>query len=186
MIRIPATITIAITLGWGIGGCEKADTAAPPDAVAPTEPTTNPSPGSDDPLDDHQRGDAGNYAFGGQSDDGATVQDSGPVIDPTVSTEGSLGPDAVTDAVNQRMDEVGACYQQAMERRRTEDIAGIVAVTFTVERSGKVSGATVSEESIGDPELSACIVRAVSGWTFPSPPDGDATVVRFPFELRNH
>lgn len=179
------TFIIAV-FGLATAACEKKDTATPEDGAATEAPAASTASEDGDPLDDHERPDAGNFAFGGQSEDGSTVEDSGPVIDTTVSTEGSLDADTVTQRVNENMDHIGKCYQGAMERLRTDDLAGIVAVTFTVEASGKVSGATLEAESVGDADLAKCVVDAVASWKFPSPPDGKPTRVRFPFELQNH
>jgi outer membrane biosynthesis protein TonB len=54
-------------------------------------------------------------------------------------------------------------------------------VRFTIAASGEVSEATVTEQTVKDERLAACVVGVVKTSKFPKPRGGGQVVVTWPF-----
>jgi hypothetical protein len=106
-----------------------------------------------------------------------------PEIDTEIATEGSMSPADIATALDAHMGDIHACYQEAIKRTFNEDLAGVVVVNFVVGSGGKVNGAAVTEENLGDQIAIECIVGVVAGSQLPAPSDGEPVRVRFPVEL---
>jgi outer membrane biosynthesis protein TonB len=57
-----------------------------------------------------------------------------------------------------------------------------VVVELTIDESGHVGASDLTESTLTDEAVSACIVSAVARWTFPAPDHGKV-VVTYPFQL---
>jgi TonB family protein len=73
--------------------------------------------------------------------------------------------------------EVRACYERALKRR--PDIGGRLVLRFSLTPAGTVSSVEVDEDTLGDPEVTACVRNAVAAWRFAAPPR--KVEVTFPF-----
>ena len=78
----------------------------------------------------------------------ATVTVSKVTLEP--ATDGAT----VSDAVTKRMDELTACYQDALMSHDAEQ--GVITATFTIKPDGKLSGVEV-KSMMNDSSLEACI-----------------------------
>ena len=113
---------------------------------------------------------------------------SGPGISvralvPEVS--GSLSRDMVRRVVRRHLNQVRYCYEVAL--RQTPGLEGEVRVSFTIAADGSVSGTTVVANTVGSPEVAACIASRPRTWLFPQPEGGGTVVVSqtFVFEPRS-
>lgn len=105
-----------------------------------------------------------------------------PPIAPEVraSFKGTLDPDLIRRIVRAHIPEVRHCYNEGLGR--DPELAGRVAIAFTIAETGNVEASKIQESSLADDEVSACIQAAVTRWIFPRP-DGGAVEVVYPFVL---
>ena len=113
-----------------------------------------------------------------------SVDDLAPLLDDMliellVDSSDGAGPDVVQRVVQERSGEVKYCYEVAL--KRDPKLSGRLDVEWTIQRSGRVTAVKVFEDTVGDPELSACLVERVQGWLFPA--DRANGEVIFPFVL---
>jgi hypothetical protein len=89
--------------------------------------------------------------------------------------------DVIRRVVLRNIGQVNRCYEQGLATN--PGLAGRVAVRFVIGSGGSVIAATVPNETLGMPSVSACIAGAVQRWSFPVPPDSGAITVTYPFSL---
>ncbi len=110
---------------------------------------------------------------------------SSPDIDPkaagdsregcSAQVNGRLPPEAVQRVVRQSFGRLRACYESGL--RRDPGLEGRIAVKFVIDRSGAVVMTSVTERSLPDAEVAACVARAYGAMSFPEPEGGIVTVV---------
>ncbi|MFT3710509.1 MAG: AgmX/PglI C-terminal domain-containing protein [Archangium sp.] len=98
---------------------------------------------------------------------------------PFSATSGGLPKDVIADVIRRGQKQVRACYELA--RKRDARAAGKVAVTFQIGPDGAVFSAEVSDDSVRDERLGACVVDVVKHWQFPRPEGGGNVKVTFPW-----
>jgi TonB family protein len=116
---------------------------------------------------------------GGTTGAGATEKRvSGVVRSEAPAVDGALDPALVSKEVRARIGAVKACYERAL--KRNPSLSGKVKVRWTITAAGTVSGVDISDDSMGDSEVSSCIKQLVARWRFPAP-SGGSVEVEFPF-----
>jgi TonB family protein len=116
---------------------------------------------------------------GGTTGAGATEKRvSGVVRSEAPAVDGALDPALVSKEVRARIGAVKACYERAL--KRNPNLSGKVKVRWTITAAGTVSGVDISDDSMGDSEVSSCIKQLVARWRFPAP-SGGSVEVEFPF-----
>jgi len=103
---------------------------------------------------------------------------SGVVRSEAPAVDGALDPALVSKEVRARIGAVKACYERAL--KRNPNLSGKVKVRWTITAAGTVSGVDISDDSMGDSEVSSCIKQLVARWRFPAP-SGGSVEVEFPF-----
>lgn len=105
----------------------------------------------------------------------------GPQIIPVgvAKVVGSLDKDIVRRVIRRHLNEVKFCYEQQLVRR--PELAGRVTVQFTIAPTGAVAGALVSESTLRNVQVEACVAQAVRRWEFPKP--NGVVMVSYPFVL---
>lgn len=93
---------------------------------------------------------------------------------------GSLDTDLVRRIVRAHINEIRHCYNQGLAR--DPNLKGRVAVKFTIGPKGDILAAELSESTVRDADVGACIVKAVKKWTFPKPAGGPV-IITYPFVL---
>ena len=81
--------------------------------------------------------------------------------------------------IKRHQNEIKFCYEQELQQNK--DLAGKVAVAWTIDPSGGVSEAAVSESSIGNANVESCILQRIRRWKFPEPDGGGIVNVTFPW-----
>jgi len=112
--------------------------------------------------------------FGGRGTRVPTVRQAKAVV------QGSLDKDIIRRIVRAHINEVRYCYNQALAN--DPNAKGRVSVQFTIDVTGKITAATVTESTLADAAVGLCIAKAVKGWTFPKPVGGVVNVT-YPFVL---
>lgn len=93
--------------------------------------------------------------------------------------EGSLSPGEVTAVINRHLGQIQGCYEAGL--LRNSSLAGQIAFEWTVNNSGNVTGAREVSSTVGDPQVSNCILGVIRRMKFPSPSGGDSVTIRYPF-----
>lgn len=94
---------------------------------------------------------------------------------------GSIDKDLIRRIVRAHINEVRHCYNAALVK--DPNAAGRVAITWEINGDGKVSNASVSDNTTGDAALGKCIAAAVEKWQFPQVPGGGTVKITYPFML---
>ena len=123
---------------------------------------------------------------GGVGISGAT--DVGPAVERSVKTnvqalapsveDGHVDPAAIAREIRGRRKAIAACYERALKQQPT--LAGKLVVRFSLAAAGTVSAVDIDEDTLGAPEVGACIRAVVLRWRFPALTDGPAEL-SFPF-----
>ena len=91
---------------------------------------------------------------------------------------GTIDKSTVAQIVQRRLSAIKACYER--ELKSDPDVAGKVVIQFTIEESGRVSGAKVLNDSTGEPRIGQCVANVISRFKFPQPVGGSVTA-SYPF-----
>jgi TonB family protein len=121
---------------------------------------------------------AGNIASGNTGAGVTEKRVTGVVRHEAPAVDGELDPALVSKEVRARIGAVKACYERAL--KRNPNLNGKIKVRWTITAAGTVSGVDISDDSVGDSEVSSCIKQLVARWRFPAP-SGGSVEVEFPF-----
>lgn len=80
--------------------------------------------------------------------------------------------------VKARMGLIKACYENGL--KRNPKLRGKVSVRFTILETGGLSDIAAAQNSLGSPEVAACIVNTMRSWRTQFRPSGPVTV-EYPF-----
>lgn len=119
---------------------------------------------------------AGGY---GSIDLGGKGKGSTRIVPGKTTVVGGLDKDVIMKVIKRHQNEIKFCYEQELQKNPA--LAGKVAVAWTIDPSGAVSEATVSESSIGNANVEGCIVQRIRRWKFPEPDGGGIVNVTFPW-----
>lgn len=92
--------------------------------------------------------------------------------------DGSLDPKLIVKTIKARMAGFKACYENAL--KRSPNLQGKVAITFTIDEEGRVTEASVESDTLGDPDVGRCITGIFKRLRFPKPEEGSVQA-SFPF-----
>lgn len=115
----------------------------------------------------------------GSIDLGGKGKDSTRVIPGKTTVVGGLDKDVIMKVIKRHQNEIKFCYEQ--ELQKDASLAGKVAVAWTIDPTGGVSEANVSESSIGNTNVESCITQRIRRWKFPEPAGGGVVNVTFPW-----
>lgn len=99
-------------------------------------------------------------------------------VDPPVIEEGHADAAAIAREMRSRRKAVSACYERALKQQPT--LAGKLVVRFSLAAAGTVTAVELDEDTLGAPEVFACIRATALRWRFPPLAEGTA-VLSFPF-----
>lgn len=166
----------------------------PPPPTTPTSQATNPDGHGPDAGEPDVQQPVDEPSTEGPPAEGPPEPEAKPSTEPLsvvprvrqakASVEGSLDADIVRRIVRAHVNEIRACYAQAL--RENPKANGRIAVRFTIGASGEVTAAereaTMPQgetlESIAD-----CAAAATETWRFPHPSGGGTVEVISPYVL---
>jgi hypothetical protein len=85
----------------------------------------------------------------------------------------------VVRMIRSRQSAFRRCYETSL--RNNPSLAGRVAVQFTIQPQGNVSGARATENTTADAALASCVVRVISGLRWRTGPEGGPVTFGYPF-----
>ena len=116
------------------------------------------------------------------------VGPSGPVVERDVSSRLKIPPPviegghadlaSITRDIRSRRKAIAACYERAL--KQTPTLAGKLAVRFSITAAGTVSAVDIDDDTLGAPEVGACVRALVLRWRFAPPADAPVEL-SFPF-----
>jgi hypothetical protein len=92
-----------------------------------------------------------------------------------------LSNESVSAMISAHADEVGACYDGALQV--WPGLKGRMAPSVVIWFDGSVAFVHTQESSLDNPALECCINTAVRSWQFGPPEDGNIAIVSLPFVL---
>jgi hypothetical protein len=94
---------------------------------------------------------------------------------------GSLSKELIRRTIHQHINEVRACYEQALIGR--PDLEGRASIKFIIGPSGAVQATALESTDLPDTKVGHCIATAVQRWQFPAPEGAGLVIVTYPFLL---
>ncbi len=107
---------------------------------------------------------------------GAKGGSGGP--NPCGKCEGE-GNSALSSAIQSAAAGARGCYNRALQKG---EVSGRMNVSVTVGSGGQVCGASISNDTVGSPQVSSCVLARFQGRSFPPPTKG-CLVVNVPINF---
>lgn len=101
----------------------------------------------------------------------------------TSEVRGSLSRELIRRYIRRHLNQVRSCYEQRLAS--SPDLAGRVAVRFTIGATGQVSRSDVASSTLGNPQTEQCVAGVVRQIQFPAPEGGGVVQVTYPFTFQN-
>lgn len=92
---------------------------------------------------------------------------------------GTLSKKEVVSVLRKHLRELRLCYHRSVFP--STPLVWKVSLRWVVNRNGSVSQVKVHHSNVHFPQFHQCLMRSVSGWTFPRPRGGKKAKVQFPF-----
>jgi len=99
-------------------------------------------------------------------------------VDAPSVEDGHVDPAAIAREIRNRRKAIAACYERALKQQPT--LAGKLVVRFSLAAAGTVSAVDIDDDTLGAPDVVACIRAVVLRWRFPALAEGPAEL-SFPF-----
>jgi len=119
---------------------------------------------------------------GGTADLGGLQKEIVKVVPGKTIVVGGLSKDVIYKVVKSHEREIQYCYEQELNAR--PDLAGKVAVVWTIGPDGGVTDASVTETSLGADRAEQCMLTKIRRWKFPEVPGGGIVTVTFPWVFK--
>ncbi|MBX5484061.1 MAG: TonB family protein [Myxococcaceae bacterium] len=101
------------------------------------------------------------------------------IIPGKTTVVGGLDRDVIAKVIQRHQNEIKYCYEQ--ELNKDPNLAGKVAVQFTIDPSGSVADANVAETTLANATTENCMLSRIRRWKFPEPKGGGVVTVTFPW-----
>ncbi|WP_338865957.1 AgmX/PglI C-terminal domain-containing protein [Myxococcus stipitatus] len=125
------------------------------------------------------RGDGRGTGGTGGIDLGGRGKSITKVIPGKTTVVGGLDKDVIAKVIRRHQNEIKYCYES--ELNKEPNLAGKVAVAFTIDPTGAVSDATVSETTLNNSRAEQCMISRIRRWKFPEPKGGGVVAVTYPW-----
>jgi hypothetical protein len=99
-------------------------------------------------------------------------------VDPPVIEGGHADLQSIAREIRARRKAIAACYERALKARPT--LAGKLVVRFSITAAGTISAVDIDDDTLGAPEVGACVRALVLRWRF-APPAEAPVELSFPF-----
>ena len=96
-----------------------------------------------------------------------------------IERDATLKADEVARTIRRGMNAIKGCYQRAL--KRNPKLSGKIAIRLVINPTGKVTDVEIETDSVGDSQVTSCIVGYARRWRFPPPEGGGTAEVAVPF-----
>jgi len=100
------------------------------------------------------------------------------VLPPKTIVVGGCERTVIARVIARHSNEVRFCYESRLSN--DPNLAGKLAVSFTIDPTGAVSEADVAQSTLGDSTVEQCVLSRVRRWKFPEP-KGGVCVINYPY-----
>jgi TonB family protein len=94
-----------------------------------------------------------------------------------VAPQPTTDREAIHRVVQAHKSTIQFCYEKELAKK--PDLAGRVTTRFSIDASGAVTEASVTDSTLGDANVEGCMLRQIKSWKFPA----KATTVTYPFRF---
>jgi TonB family protein len=101
------------------------------------------------------------------------------IIPGKTTVVGGLDKDVIAKIIRSHQNEIKYCYES--ELNKNPSLAGKVAVAFTIDPTGAVSDANVTETTLNNSTAENCMLSRIRRWKFPEPKGGGVVAVTYPW-----
>jgi TonB family protein len=101
------------------------------------------------------------------------------VIPGKTTVIGGLDKDVIAKVIRRHQNEIKYCYES--ELNKNPSLAGKVAVAFTIDPTGAVAEANVTESTLNNSTAENCMLSRIRRWKFPEPKGGGVVAVTYPW-----
>jgi len=101
------------------------------------------------------------------------------VIPGKTTVIGGLDKDVIAKVIRRHQNEIKYCYES--ELNKNPSLAGKVAVAFTIDPTGAVAEANVTETTLNNSTAENCMLSRIRRWKFPEPKGGGVVAVTYPW-----
>jgi len=115
----------------------------------------------------------------GRVDLGGKKKESVRVVPGQTTVVGGLAREVIARVIQEHQSEIKYCYE--VQLNRNPALAGKVTVLFTIDGSGAVPEAQVSETTLNDASTERCMLSRIRRWKFPEPAGNGIVKVNFPW-----
>jgi hypothetical protein len=99
-------------------------------------------------------------------------------VAPPIVEGGHADLASITREIRSRRKAIAACYERAL--KQTPTLAGKLVIRFTIAAAGTISTVDIDDDTLGVPEVGACVRALVLRWRF-APPAEAPVELSFPF-----
>ncbi|MFL5319527.1 MAG: AgmX/PglI C-terminal domain-containing protein [Myxococcaceae bacterium] len=92
---------------------------------------------------------------------------------------GGLSKEVIAKEIRKHQSEIRYCYETALQH--SPELAGKVAVLFTIDPAGDISDADLAETTLNNESAEQCMLSKIRRWKFPAPEGGGVVTVTFPW-----
>lgn len=103
------------------------------------------------------------------------------IIPGKTTVVGGLSKEVIAKVIARHQNEIKYCYER--ELQKDPNLQGKVAVMFTIDGTGSVIEANVTEDTVGK-AVSGCMTQRIRRWKFPEPQGGGQVIVTYPWVFR--
>ena len=86
---------------------------------------------------------------------------------PTVTAEQN---DAIDALFRRKAPELQSCWQEEYQRTKNRKLEGDISVQMMISPQGHAGDVKIASSTVGVPAVDECVVKSISGWTFPEGP----------------
>lgn len=100
---------------------------------------------------------------------------------PRQADQPSIPRSEIQRVIREATGQVRYCYERALAQEPT--LEGTIRVRFVIAPNGSVTSASVTDSTMGKPDMEECVLQRVRALTFPPPDNGAEVVVNYPFRF---
>jgi Ca-activated chloride channel family protein len=125
-------------------------------------------------------GSGGGASYSVSSGLSGRVAQPAPIIIPAADiVRGSRDKTMIERVFTARHNEVRQCYQTELQKHPA--LAGRLVLELEIAPGGAVTAARITESTLPDDSVGACVEKAVRAWSFPAAMGAGDTLVHYPF-----
>ncbi|MGB9600966.1 MAG: TonB family protein, partial [Myxococcota bacterium] len=103
-----------------------------------------------------------------------TASISGKITGINPEVDGKMDQAKINAIIKSKQKALQDCYER--ELRKNPNLSGKIVVRFTIGEDGKVADVRIESDTMGNAEVSDCILSRIRRWIFPKPDEGSVTV----------